>query len=170
MNNDSGSSNSQDSHHELDINLRRYAAALGYLQYENTTYWTRSQQFLVAHTFLLGFVVTKLPVLPMELTWARIVSLGIASLGGLALARLWFHGLRAGEYWIDHVTDIVRAFEEKSLPADTKLIRQFGHKPGYISAKLVAHRLATLFAVLWVASLGYLVLCAVAMTSGYTLA
>lgn len=155
---------------DLDLNLRRYAAALGYLQYENTTYWTRSQHFLVAHTFLLGFVVTKLPVTSKELTWARIVCLGVASLGGLVLARLWFDGLKAGEYWINHVTDVVRLFEDKSFPAGTKLIQKFDHKPGYVSAKLVAHRLAKLFSVLWLASFLYLVLCATLMAVGYTLA
>jgi hypothetical protein len=155
---------------ELDLNLRRYAAALGYLQYENTTYWTRSQHFLVAHTFLLGFVVTKLPVTSKELTWARIVCLGIASLGGLVLAKLWFDGLKAGEYWITHVTEVVRLFEGKSFPVDTRLIQKFDPKPGYVSAKLVAHRLATLFSVLWFASFVYLALCAALMAVGYTLA
>lgn len=139
------------------------------MQYESTTYWARAQHFLVAHTFLLGIVATRLPVSAAELAWARIASLTVACAGGLLFALLWLKALDSGEYWISHVTDVVRRFEDAAFPPDVRLLRPFPRSPKYVSAKRLARHAARLFFALWLLSLAYLLFCGYLKAKGFTL-
>src|SRR6266850_8086380 len=86
---------------DRDLALRRYAPILGYLQYENTVYWTRFHVFLLADSALFALLANRLPFDVSVVTWARLYTLIVTAIGGLVLAGLWWKTLVAARGWIE---------------------------------------------------------------------
>lgn len=81
-----------------DLAVRKYAAVLGYMQYESNIYWVRAQHFLVASALLAGLALPRLPTELADLTPARIGILSAVSVAGIVFSWLWLQALAAGNY------------------------------------------------------------------------
>ncbi len=143
-----------------DLAVRKYAAVLGYMQYESNTFWVRAQHFLVASALLAGLALPRLPTQLSELSPARVGILSVVSLAGLVLSWLWLKALASGKYWIAHWSSALQ-FLEKDAYEDLLLHRPFPPKPGYVRATQIADRTAWLFGALWSLSLLYCFACGV---------
>lgn len=145
------------------IALEQYRNVLGYLQYENTIYWTRSGFMLVAHSALLGFL-TKLMPSPDEANWQSIgLSFGI-SLFGLALSLLWMKALLSALWWINRWHGILLRLEPDAY-GDIEVFRGAvaaeGDTKTRHGARRIAEQVALLFRLVWVAAILYAIVLAV---------
>lgn len=136
--------------------LEQFGILMSYLQYENTTFWTRAGFFLLAHTALLGFVVQVLPPFnPCHATWERIGISVISGISGLLLARIWWKALKAGEWWINRWHNCLLELEPQAF-GNIQVLRgvftlgqtkDHKKKPG---ARAIAYQVTCLFSILWV--------------------
>lgn len=140
------------------IALERYRNVIGYLQYENNTFWVRSGFMLVAHSALLGFLAKVLPEPTRNAPWMSIgVSVSIGMLG-LALSFLWVRTIEGALWWIQRWQNILLELE----PAAYGKIHVFRGvvDPGsddrpHHSTRGTAKRVAILFRVTWISALLY---------------
>jgi len=102
----------------IDLRVRQFGVVAGYLQYENSVYWTRSQLFLVGNSALVGLLATALP-LTASVSWSRIYTLAVAFTLGLILCILWLKILLAACGWIDHWHKQLRHLEQTAFPPGT---------------------------------------------------
>jgi hypothetical protein len=134
--------------------LEQYGILLSYLQYENTTFWTRAGFFLVAHTALFGFVVQILPPFDRCLaSWERVAISVIVGITGLLLAKIWWKALRKGEEWIDRWHTCLLELEPLAF-GDMQVLRGavtpgLTRDPKRHGARAVADWVVYLFSVLW---------------------
>ncbi len=102
--------------------LAQYQAVLGYLQYENSAYWTRSGFISVAQSALLGFYA-NLFVGPTTNDCQKRVILAVISFVGLLLAFTWGSVTSKGDWWIRRWTDVLLQLEEKAFGKETEVFR-----------------------------------------------
>lgn len=147
------------SERDVDIALKRYDALMRYLAYENTTYWTRAQFFLVANAALIGFALKELPTTLKDVSTTRLVILFVCAVGGLLLTLLWIWGLKSGQGWINHWTKALRSLEPKALEGTKLDLFLVGRPKGVPSATRVARLTSWLFVFLWSATAIFLLVC-----------
>lgn len=131
--------------------IERFRIVFQYLSYENTTYWTRGQLFLVANTTLFGFEAS---ILQRDQGF-NLLTVAIA-FGGLVLTFFWVQGIRAGEFWIAHWHAVLKGQLEKPAFDQVLLLRDFkptAEYPPRVRARPVAYGPVILFAVLWIVAL-----------------
>jgi hypothetical protein len=126
------------------IALSKYQTILGYLQYENTVFWTRSGFVLIAQTALLGFYVTMLPRAEKP-TAGIALQLGCLGVIGLLLVALWFFAIASGTWWINRWRDILGELEEPAW-GKRNILREANPPWG---ARFAATYVAALFGVIW---------------------
>ena len=136
---------------QASLSIRRYQAAVGFMAYENTVFWTRAGFFLVAETALLGFIGSNLPEYGAEYVSVQAVGALVLSIVGLVMSRLWWLALRRGEFWILERKRVVDQLEEAAL-GELQMIR--GEDPELLGprrggAKAVAYHLVRLFFTVW---------------------
>jgi len=141
---------------ERSISIQRYSAMLQYLAYENTTYWTRAQFFLLANAALVAFVFNTFPTTSLDKeSNIHLSLLMVGTVVGFLLTLLWLDGLRAGQRWISHWTEALKEWEQSAMDRD--LFRN--PPPGKASATRVARRTAWLFLFLWLFSALFILCC-----------
>jgi hypothetical protein len=145
----------------VELALKRYAAILSYLQYENAIYWTRSQHFLFAHAAIFGFFASQLSAKPTGKAWMLHVATSVVALAGLALSGIWWRALTAGDYWINRWQRLLQELEQHAM-GDLCLMRPSMSEPKRPRARLVAKQAAILFVILWSIALAYAISCLIA--------
>jgi hypothetical protein len=87
----------------------RYQSILGYLQYENTAFWTRSGFMSIAQSALIGFYVSAFLRQPVAYTWEWWVLIGTAIMGFL-VAGAWFwvavKGRELSKTWMEALLEV----------------------------------------------------------------
>lgn len=140
--------------------LEQYGILMSYLQYENSTFWVRSNFFLLANTALLGFLITSLPDIHPPNNWARILIPFVGCITGFILSILWLFALKSGEWWIKRWHSLLikiepQAFGEISVfrgVLNSKSKLEYGSKLG---ARGINYFVCYLFFVLWGLSIIY---------------
>jgi hypothetical protein len=139
--------------------LEQYRNILGYLQYENTIYWTRSGFMLIAHSTLFGFLTRLLPQSNAEKAWQGIgLSFGVCMLG-LALSFLWTRAIMEGLRWIDRWHSILLTLEPDAygeIAVFRGAVTSGDHSAPRRGVSKVALDVALLFRYVWLAALAYI--------------
>jgi hypothetical protein len=134
-----------------DVALTRYGQVLGYLQYENTVYWTRVGFVMAAQAVLIAFgakltLEVQKPHSPLSLP----VALGSGVLG-LVLCLLGLRMVQGSVRWIDHWHKTLHALEPIAY-GGTQVFRDTDHtvrgNHNY-SAKDAASQVMYVFIVAW---------------------
>jgi hypothetical protein len=146
---------------DTKLALERYRNILGYLQYENTIYWTRSGFMLVAHSALFGFLARLMSDIA-DPTWPRVGLVFFASIFGLVLSYLWTLTIHKGNGWIDRWHSILLRIEKPAY-GDIFVFREEASDANqpYKGIRKVAEHVALLFRGAWVLGALVAVLCAV---------
>lgn len=140
------------------IALEQYRNVIGYLQYENTTYWTRSGFMLIAHAALLGFLTRLLPDQPSAASWQSIgLTFGV-SLFGLALSLLWMRAIQDAIWWINRWLTILlvlepQAYGEINVFRDVPELGDPNAPPHRL--RKVAEQVVWLFRAVWISGVLY---------------
>jgi len=139
---------------KTDLALRRYIPILGYLQYENSTYWTRSNFFLTSNTLLLGFFLNIVPY-STQAPFIRLFTIYPIAVAGNILCWLWLQTLQSGSIWINHWHNVLQSLEPQAFNhihvfSDVEEIER------RTWIKLIAKSVPLLFMALWMLALGYL--------------
>jgi|GEM_PF-6313821 len=147
--------------------LEQFRNVIGYLQYENTVYWTRSGFLLTAEAALLGFNARVVPTSVSDASWP---ALGIAfGLCAVALVLCWL-GLKMIEnslYWINRWIGLLQSMEPDAFGDKYKIFRDLDTSDGQASthfARDTAKYLIYVFIVAWLMLLLYLLVVAIAKT------
>jgi|GEM_PF-5153552 len=151
-----------------ELALKRYAILNAYKSYEGNMYWVRSQNFLIAHSALFGFVFTNFPLSIKTSPLIKFYILIIPCIAGLILALLWRRVLKSGEQWVQHWDSILIKLENDAF-GDIQVHRPFTNKLRPISAKATARIMSFLFIILWVFSLCFSIFSLVLKIIGYEL-
>jgi hypothetical protein len=142
-----------------DVALTRYGQVLGYLQYENTVYWTRVGFVMAAQAALIAFSANHMlavqnPHSPLSLP----VALGAGVLG-LVLCLLGLRMVQGSVRWINHWHDLLRELELTAY-GDIQVFRNTGSiaRGGHSYAiKDAASQVMYVFIVAWLLLLTLLV-------------
>jgi hypothetical protein len=139
-------------------NLEQYSILMSYLQYENSTFWVRSNFFLLANTALLGFIITSLPRELPPKNWSEILIPAVGCISGLILTILWLFALKSGEWWINRWHFLLVEIEPFAF-GETKVLRGLKtldskRKPKF-GARQITYIVCFLFVVLWILSICY---------------
>ncbi|MCP5107062.1 MAG: hypothetical protein GY950_26995 [bacterium] len=70
---------------KTEVKLQKYNILMSYLQYENSSFWSRNNFFILANTALLGFLIQKLPNICPPTIWENIIIPFVYSIAGLVL-------------------------------------------------------------------------------------
>ena len=138
--------------------IERYRNVIGYLQYENTTYWTRSGFMLVANSALLGMLSRSVPDPSASAPWLSVVVWQVVCMIGLYLSVMWIRALQGALLWISRWHDIllqlepeaygaINVFRDAVFPGDSRARRH--------EVRRVAERVARLFRLAWCFALIY---------------
>ena len=93
------------------IAIERYRNIIGYLQYENSMYWTRRGLMLIAHSTLLGFLTKVLQEIGPGQSWFDIIVALSVSAVGLLLSILWVRLLDGSLWWIERWHQVLLVLE-----------------------------------------------------------
>src|SRR5207253_1996939 len=134
------------------IALEQYRNVIGYLQYENTVYWTRSGFMLVAQVALLGFLARAFPTFEEKTGWiGGIVIIGLGVFG-LILCYQWNRVNDGALWWINRWHSILLTIEPKAYE-DIKVFRgavdQTEHHTDRRPVKIASKYVLLLFASIW---------------------
>ena len=149
---------------DRDLALRRYAPILGYLQYENTVYWTRFHVFLLANSAFLALIANGLPF-STAVVWARLYTLMVAASAGLILSFLWWRVMIAARGWIDRWHAILQELEPLAF-VHIQIWRGYDVAEGRFPIKRITQATVGLFVAMWMLVIIYLVVVMVAKESG----
>lgn len=145
---------------EQKIKLEQYRNILGYLQYENRTYWTRSGFMIVAQTILFRFITQKLPLVKEEDFWFNITAVAFSCILGFYLTSLWRTINKSGKWWIERWHSILLELEPDAY-GDIEVFRgvvdntkKTDARP---SVKQVVEQVTTVFLLIWILSSIYVV-------------
>jgi len=129
--------------------FKRYDSLLRYQIYENQTFWTRTQLYLVANTTLLGFCATSRLMIfkPAEGTIVSAATLALVCGIGIVLSEVWRRLFVTGVFWIDRWGDRLTALEERAF--GQKVHRDSRQLEPYSIFKTV-HFTIGLFFTVWV--------------------
>lgn len=140
------------------IALEQYRNIIGYLQYENSTFWTRSGFMLVAHSALLGFLTRLLPEPVRDAPWLSITLSISISVVGLVLSLLWTRAIDGALWWIERWHRILVAIEPDAYGSTDVFRGAVGddnqvapHK----STRTVAKDVARIFRLAWIVAIVY---------------
>lgn len=138
---------------ETDLALRRYAIVMSYMGTECSMFWGRSQLFLVANAAIIGFLARDIP-LPGAPHDAKLAIYLILSVAGLVLSILWQLMIYLGSGWISWWQQKLKSLEAEAFGSLTL----WSERPPEVRLKTrsVARATATLFSVIWIALLGYI--------------
>jgi len=140
---------------EQGLALKKYAPVLAYLGTEATMFWSRSQLFLVAHSALLGFIGKDLPTPASVPDHARLGILIAWAAVGLLLSGLWHLAITVGSQWVEWWKKALIELEPEAFGS----IRLWRSRPNtLVKARTVARFAASLFSIVWVGLLVYLVI------------
>jgi len=145
--------NSSPAGQEQKIALEQYRNILGYLQYENTMYWTRAGFMLVAQAALLSPLARLLPLSPSKVDWGFVaVTIGLGTFG-LVLCYLWLQVIGGVLWWIDRWHELLVKIEPAAY-GDTKVFRgavdRTEQHPTRIPTKPIVRAVVRLFVVVWI--------------------
>jgi hypothetical protein len=140
------------------IALERYRNVIGYLQYENNTFWVRSGFMLVAHSALLGFLTKILPEPTSSAASMNIVlSLGIGIVG-LILSFLWTGVIQGALWWIERWHSILLSLEPEAygtVEVFRGAVGDRSQEERHRSTRGAARRVALLFRIAWIVAVIY---------------
>jgi hypothetical protein len=144
---------------DTKIALERFRNVLGYLQYENTVYWTRSGFLLTAEAALLGFSARVVPTDTAIASWpALVLGLGLCAVG-LILCWLGLRMIRNSLHWIDRWIQLLTVIEPTAYGEELKVFRGLeassAPTPSHF-ARDTAKYLIYVFVLAWLAIAGYL--------------
>jgi hypothetical protein len=103
--------------------LEQYRIVIGYLQYENQTYWTRSGLFLSANAIIfsiLGKMVTEVDSMKFHLAVFWVVFIG--GLVGMGISALWINLNSSAKFWINRWHTVLKNLESQAF-GNTELFR-----------------------------------------------
>ncbi len=137
--------------------LERYRNVIGYLQYENTVYWTRSGFLLTAEAALLGFNARVVPATIEDITWPALgMSMGLCVVA-LLICLLGLKMLENSVQWISRWLQLLTAIEPAAYGADLQVFRgmNISGAPGHF-ARDTAKYVIYVFIGAWTLILVYL--------------
>jgi hypothetical protein len=138
-----------------ELALKKYIPVLAYLGTEATMFWSRSQLFLVAHSALLGFIGKDLPTSASRPDHARLGIFIAWAAVGLVLSALWHLAITVGSQWVDWWKEVLKELEPAAF-GSTQLWRS--RPKTLVPARRVARFAASLFSIVWLGLLVYLVI------------
>ncbi len=164
-----GDSNDSGDNNVVDLRVRQFGVVCGYLQYENTVYWTRSQLFVVANAALIGLLANALPT-STKVPWVRIYTLLGPFLVGFVVCYLWLKILWAAHGWIDHWHAQLQHLEPQAFPdntlTDAGLFSKVNEHERQWPIKRSSLQLCYTFIAFWSLVLVYMLVLAVMKISG----
>lgn len=140
------------------IAIERYRNVIGYLQYENTIYWTRTGLMLIAHSTLFGFLTKVLQEIGSKQTWFDITMAFSVSIVGLLLSILWTRLLEGSLWWIERWHQVLLDLEPVAYGAINVfrgVVGASADEGPHQRTRGIARQLAVLFRAIWIASLAY---------------
>lgn len=149
---------------DFDNALQQYGIIASYLQYENSTFWTRTSLLLVAHTALFGFLAQVLPPISKVATWEKISISMVMGLTGIVLVLIWWTSIVTAERWINRWHNRLRKLEQTAF-GEMRLFRESDNSANHFSARGIAMYLVTLYGILWGLSLLYCLMAVIAKCS-----
>jgi hypothetical protein len=135
------------------VALEQYRNVLGYLQYENTAYRTRSGFMLVAQAALPSPLARVTPLSSSQVNWYVVVLiLGLATIG-LMLCRLWWLAAEGPSWWIERWHDVLVKLEPRAY-GDIEVFRGAvditKQPPDRIPTKRLVTDVVRLFSAVWI--------------------
>jgi uncharacterized protein involved in cysteine biosynthesis len=142
---------------EQKIALEQFRNVVGYLQYENMAYWTRSGFLLATQAALLGFSARVVPTSTNALSAPAIAICVCLAVVALIICWIGLKMINNSITWIDRWIQILREIEPLAY-GDRKVFRgtetSYGD-PGKHFARDTAKYLIFVFVVAWLALLVY---------------
>jgi hypothetical protein len=142
---------------EQKIALERFRNVVGYLQYENTVYWTRSGFLLASQAALLGFGARVLPTSTGSNNASAIAICMVLALVALVICLIGLRMVDNSVTWINRWISILREIEPLAY-GDMRVFRDTeasSEIPGKHFARDTAKYLIFVFVVAWLALLSY---------------
>jgi hypothetical protein len=142
---------------EQKIALEKYRNILGYLQYENTIFWTRSSFIIVAQASILGFSFRLFPI-EGNPTWTQLFIILFVGVIGIVLCIIWAKMNKSSIFWINRWITLLKRIEPDAY-GEIEVFRGIddisSEKAKVHSLRRASDYVRNIFLITWILFIGY---------------